>query len=62
MVLHHSLHSSFTLPQGASPLSHHCPAPPEDILRGQTNGLYGVPAAAHRGYQPHGSGSGSRVF
>lgn len=39
MVLHHSLHSSFTPPQGVSPLSHHCPAPPEDILGGQTNGL-----------------------
>lgn len=62
MVVHHSLHSSLTPPQGASPLSHHCPAPPEDLLGGQTRGLRGVPAAVHWGYQPCGSGSCSWVF
>lgn len=42
MVVHHSLHSSLTPPQVASPLSHHCHTPPKGLLGEQSRGLPGL--------------------
>lgn len=52
IMVHHSLHSSLTTPQGASPLSHHCPTAARDLLGEQTRGLPGVSAAATRVSSP----------